>query len=460
MNLLGKVFSIKNILKPGLILLIPVFFGCETQDNLGVKYDLGSDANVKFIEFTLPSTNLYLDSLRTDRENRILVGNFTDPVTGSISAEGYLSFFYLSGPLPSEPPSISNPFPEDSLKLDSLILTLESFQSLSNSSTFQQEFSLIELQDSLKSGVVYLSDLQQPQRALIETFSASVTPEQDSIYRIKINNFYGQLIFSELSRIARDTTRFVEATFFQSLGLVPGGSSTGITEINLASDTTRLILYASPLDNNDTSYATSFVLTGNHYTYLERNLAGTEFSGIVENENFDITSGETLVDPLAGITTAVSLAPLDDFFFENDNILINNATLSFEIQEDNARDTLVDVMAYLRKPDGGIFGSAIESDPFGNILMTDLGYLRNDPIPASGELSNDNSKILIPASLFFQQLYRQYSEGDSLAYLNQQTGNIKPVDDLVLISLTDLTFQRSIIKKDGVKIRLYYTEVE
>ena len=78
MNLLAKKLSLRNILKPGLMILIPVFFGCDTQDDLGIQYDLGSDANVKFVEFTLPASNIYLDSLRTDGENRILVGKFSN----------------------------------------------------------------------------------------------------------------------------------------------------------------------------------------------------------------------------------------------------------------------------------------------------------------------------------------------------------------------------------------------
>ncbi|MEQ9007333.1 MAG: hypothetical protein RLP12_05580, partial [Ekhidna sp.] len=98
---MARTLSFKNILKPGLIMLIPVFFGCETQGDFGIKYPLEIDANVKYVEFTLPATNIYLDSLRTDGENRILVGNYSDLLTGSVSAEGYFNFTYEKGPLPS-----------------------------------------------------------------------------------------------------------------------------------------------------------------------------------------------------------------------------------------------------------------------------------------------------------------------------------------------------------------------
>ena len=141
MNLLAKKLRLKNILKPGLMLFIPVFFGCDTQEDLGMQYDLGSDANVKFIEFTLPASNIYIDSLRTDGENRVLVGSYSDPLTGSITAEGYFQYFYEKGPLPKGNNT------SDTLKMDSVIFTIEANSIAPQTGASFKEFSLYELQD-------------------------------------------------------------------------------------------------------------------------------------------------------------------------------------------------------------------------------------------------------------------------------------------------------------------------
>ena len=85
--------------------------------------------------------------------------------------------------------------------------------------------------------------------------------------------------------------------------------------MNLGSDTTRLILYSSPIGTKDTTYLTYFRLTGKHYSYLDRDRNGSSYDGIVGFQNFDLSSsGNTIIDPLAGLSTAFSVTELEDFF--------------------------------------------------------------------------------------------------------------------------------------------------
>ena len=166
MNLLDRIRSISKILKPGFILMIPVFFGCETSDDIGIQYDLASDANVKFVELNISSSNIYVDSLRTDGENAILVGNYNDEIGGEISAEGYFALSYLGGPLPRAQEFLENDTlpdgsivkvlvtPEDTLELDSIRITFEASSSIANSANALQDFQVFQLQDSLISSAI------------------------------------------------------------------------------------------------------------------------------------------------------------------------------------------------------------------------------------------------------------------------------------------------------------------
>ena len=456
MNLLVKKFSFKKMIKPGLILLIPVFFGCETQSDLGIKYDLGSNANVKFVEFTLPASNVYLDSLRTDGENKILVGNYSDPLTGTVSAEGYFQFFYEQGPLPRGVDEST-----DTLKLDSIVFTVEANAIIPQSESSFQEFSLHELQDSLESNAIYLSRLKQSLGTEIGSYSGSINPLLDTIYRIRLEDSFSQSFYNQISEIAKDTDKVIASTTFKSLGLIPGTSSESITAFDLASDTSRIIIYSSPVNpTKDTTYLTYFRFSGKNYTYLNRDRAGSEFDGIVENEDFILSSGKTIIDPLSGLSTAYSVTELEEFFNENRNIIINNATISFEFEAENDRDTLVNFMSYFRKPDNSIFGPAIASNAFGNIVMSDNAYLNFESDPANGYLNEEKDKILKTSTLFYQQIYRQYLERDSLAYLVPTSGVIKDIDEMVLVNPIDVTLQRTIFKENGIILRLYYTEVD
>lgn len=456
MNLLANKLSFKNLLKPGLILLIPVFFGCETQNDLGIKYDLGSDANIKFIEFTLPASNIYIDSLRTDGENRVLVGNYSDPLTGRASAEGYFQFFYEQGPLPRGVDEST-----DTLKVDSVIFTIETNGIIPQNGSSFQEFTLHELQDSLENNAIYLSSLKQTPLVEIGSYSSSINSLLDTIYRIKLDDAFSQSFFDQISEIAKDPSKFIATTTFKSLGLIPGAASESIASFDLTSDTSRVIIYSSPVDpDSDTTYLTYFRFSGKNYTYIDRDRAGSEFNGIEEFVNFDLSSGKTILDPLSGLSTVYAVSDLEDFFEENRNIIINNATISFEFEAEDDRDTLINYISFFRKSDESIFGPAVVSNSFGNIVMSDNAYLSLNSDPANGALNEDKDKILKTSTLYYQQLYRQYLEGDSLAYQSPASGTIKSIDDMVLISPIDVTLQRTIFRENGIKLRLYYTDVD
>ena len=462
MSLLAKRFLHKKFLRPGLILLIPVFLGCDSSEDLGIQYELSTNANVRFIEFTLPATNIYVDSLRTDGAGRILVGNYSDPLTGSVSAEGYLQYEYISGPLPR-----GTNAEVDSLELDSIIVTLEAASTIpQRGGIFFQEFSLYDLEDSLESiasNVIYLSRLKQNTSTLAASFSQSINTLTDSVYRMKLNEDYATAFFQNLSDIASDPTASISVTEFKSIGLIPGPGSAGISDIILDSDTSRVTVYSSPVDDKDTTYITSFGFTefnANHYTFLERDRSTSEFAGAAEFENIDLASGETVVDPVAGLTVAFSVEPIADFFENNRSILINSATMSFDFRSEIDRDTLESFMNFFRKNDGGIFGPSTASNPFGNLIMSDNGYVSLRTDPAATLLSEDRSRVLLNATLFYQQVYQEYLERDSLVYQNPLNGDLIPIQELVGISTTNVTLQRTIIENNGIKLRFYYTEVD
>ncbi|WP_370090077.1 DUF4270 family protein [Ekhidna sp.] len=453
---MAKKLSIKNMLKPGLMLLIPVFFGCETQNDLGIKYGLDTDANVKFVEFTLPATNVYIDSLRTDRENRILVGKHFDPLTGGVSAEGYFQFSYEKGPLPRGVNESS-----DTIKLDSIIVTFETGATIPQRGDTYIEFDLYELQDTLENGAIYLSNLQQATGSMIGSYSKSINVALDTLFRIKLDNIYAQEIFSQIGDIAEDDSKTISTSVFKSLGIISGSSSESIASMNLLSDTSRMIIFSSPVDPDakDTTYLTYFRLSGKHYTYLDRNRLGSGYDGITEKSDFALSNGQTIIDPLAGISTSFSIKELEEFFKENERILINNAITSFEFISEDNRDTLVSFMSYFRKADKGIYGPAILSNPFGNIVMSDNGYLGRESLPAVATLNSNKSEILFPSTLFYQQLLNVYDAG-TLTFINPSTGASIQIDDLVLLSSESTSLQRTIFKPNGIKLRLYYTEVD
>lgn len=438
-------------------MLIPVFLGCDTSEDLGIQYDLGGEANVRFVEFTLPTTSIYIDSLRTDAGSRVLTGQYNDQLTGDVVAEGYFQFSYEQGPLPR-----SGEDNTDTLKLDSLILTLEANQIIPISGNSMQAFDIYELTNELESGAIYLASSQQTKSNQIGSFSGEINTLLDTIYRIKLDETYAQTLFNELSIIAGDDGRNIASESFLPLGLIGGANAMSVASFDLANDTARIIMYSSPTnaESQDTTYLTRFSLNGKSYSFLDRDFSDENFGEIDNNQDFNLAENKTVIDPLLGINTAFSIEQLDQFFSENPRILINSASISFSFDNEIKRDTLENFIPFFRKANGGIFGPGLVSNSFENVVMTDGAYLSFTPDPATSFLNVSNDEILINSTLFFQQLYRQYTDSGSLQFSVSTTGNTVPVEELVLISPIDVTLQRTIFKEDGVKLRIYYTQVD
>ena len=457
MNLLANKLSIKRLFKPGLILLIPVFFGCETQSDLGIQYDLGSEANVKFVEFTLPATNMYLDSLRTDGEPRVLAGVYSDELIGSVSAEGYLTMVYDNGPLPRGLGEST-----DTLELDSMVIYLEANAMIPANTNGPFSVSLAQLANELDASAIYLSNTKQDTISNIASRSLEINPSEDTIFRFALDSTYSRLFFNGLGSIGEDESQSITTATFQPIGIFPESGTEKMLSIDLISDTTKVTVYTSSVDlNNGVVYETNFRLTSTNYTYLERNRNGSQFAGIQEKTNFDLPSGQTIIDPIAGITTAYTVSQVEDFFADNPNIIINSAIFASEFEEDSGRDTLVNFIQFMRKGDLSIFGPALANltTSFDNIVMTDNAYLTVQSDPTFGRLNDDGSEILVFSALYYQRLYREFFEGGSIGY-QTLSGNVKNITDLVLVSPFEVSLQRTIFSEGDIKLRIYYTEVD
>ncbi len=469
MNLLvTKKRVIRNSLKLSFILLHLFFLSCNEEIDLGIKYKLDENgANVKFIEFVLPATNIFLDSLRTDGEDRVLIGNYSDPLTGSVEAEGYFQFLYEKGELPRAKETTTTTS-SDTLKVDSVIVIFETASSIPEIDPSFQDFRLYELQNNLVSNLVYLSNLQQPTETEIGSFSRTINGATDNIYRFKLTNDYAQSFYNELSDIAGDSDKNIVTATFKSLGIIPGPLSERISSINLLSDTARMIVYSSSINPQvNNRYLTYFRFFGKNYTYLNRDRTSSSFSGILPNQDisilnrdFDLPSGKTIIDPLSGINTAYSIDSIANFFKQNRNILINSAVIAFEFEDESNRDTLIDFTNYFRRADNSINGGGQSSDPFGSIILIDDAYLSLFAATVSrGFLNTNKDEILLPGTFFYDQLYREFLKGDSLAFLVPTSNALIPIDEFVTLTSVNVTLQRTIFKKDGIKLRLFYTEI-
>jgi len=456
MSLLASFRRLYKIAKPGLILLIPVFLSCETSDDIGVQYELDSGADVNFLQFSLTATNIVVDSLRTDGENRVLFGNYQDDLIGSVSAESYFSMRIRSTNLPSNRIS-------DDFFVDSVRFAFESTISAPLAQERMQSFEVHLLEDTLSS-LVFLSSKSEVLRERVGSFEDMFTTSDTLIGNFLLENSFANALFDNI--IPEQT--ILGITEWPSLALVPAGNSQAINELTLDADTTGLYLFITDPDgieevvNNDTTFRdTTYVVEFNFfantvapgYVNIERNKAGSPFANLTDNDTLDLPDGSTMIDVLGGISTRMSIDPIEDFFNQIQNeeraIIINNATLSFNFDDETLRDTLENFYSFHYR-NNDFVGSATVSSPFNNLIISDNGFLRGQNDPAASFINRDRTELVLNATLFFQQLYNDYisEEGGSLS-----------VDEFILISRNDVTLQRAIIPSDGITLNIYFTEV-
>jgi len=463
MSLLDRILSIKQKLKPGIIFLIPVFLGCETSEDIGVQYDLDSDANVKFIEFTLPSSNTYIDSLRTDSENRILIGNYSDDLVGSVSAESYFTIRYFDGTLP-------NSRIEDDFIYDSVRFSFAAPSSVPNQ-TGIQSFNLHVLEDTLEN-LVYLRTKSEVLGDMVGTYETEVTANDTLFANFLLDDAFGNQLFESASELSTLTA----STDWPSMAISPVAESNILSQISLNNDTTRVFLYITHPNGaieevvgndttfKDTTYVARFSMAPSsgvypHYVNLTRDRSGSQFSGATENEDFDLPDGRTILDVSSGITTTYTISELSSFFDENETIIINNASILFQFEENSDQERLNNYYSFFYR-NNDFFAPGIVENSFNSLIMSDNAFLRGQNIPAVSQLNDDEDGILINSTLFFQTLYRNYQNSGILEIENPITETLSPVEEFVLIGTSDVSLRRTIFSSGGVKLRIYYTEVD
>ncbi len=452
MNLLDSFKKFKRFFKPGLIVLIPVFLGCDAAEDLGTEFDLDTNVDVKLMELDFPATNVYIDSLRTDGEDRLVVGSYDDPLTGRVTAETYFQFSFQRGFLPG-----------DSLDFDSAQITLATSGILPLLGTSTLDIDVYEIEDTLINSIIYLATRQETKSRKVGNLTTTVRSTDEEI-AIKLDDFYGRELFDILNE--KPDSVGASSLFFKGLALSSGVTNESLVSFDARADTSRLRIY---MTGEDTTQFAEFSIQTSLHTHIVRDRSTSPFNGMVEKVDFDLPGdGRTVIDPLAGITTSFNIEALKTFYDDNPNILINTTIIDLENEGFLTKDTLQGFFLYFRRPDGGIFGPAILQDPFSNIVMTDNGYLGGTSSPAPVLYNPDADKFIVSPTLFFQSLYNNFqswkneNEGlppEELFYVEPLAGDTIKISDLILINPMQMTLRQAIFQDSGIKLRLFFTDV-
>ena len=430
MNLLGRI---KPLLIPAVIAM--AFFSCEQGNGLEVEDDAFNNTSVEFQEFSLHTTNIFIDSLRTDSENAIVTGRFSHPVFGSIEATGYAELNIAGGSIPA-----------DTLYYDSLLLKLQ----LENFRT--QDGGNVELYvKSLKKGkyfpnnvlfddVIYLYTHDLVQDSLVvDTLRFNVT-SANQVVSYKANSL-GKYIFDRLNLLSTTSEKL---KFSDILAIYSAENNLSALTVDLLSDSSRMVMYMH--DDSATVYETRLDFKSNHITHITRNTAGTVIENLQTTDTFSVSSDFTYVSPLFGVYSLVGLHPFIDFVQNSGKIIINKAEL---VSETDVLDVPISSLRYyIHDEQYGIHGEGVYKDAKNYVVLSNESYFNNNTTQLfTNKL--DSTVYAGDVTFFTQYAVNQYIENKKITAHN-----------LVVTPNKFVSLQESRLLAPGVKLRIYYTTLK
>jgi hypothetical protein len=461
------------------------FWGCREDVGIELPPDV-QRTEIKSAEFLLPVTNVYFDSLRTDKEGVIMVGEYTDNMYGKVTAKAFTEFRYKDGSIPTDFDWIVRDDYADSLadyEFVGVRLTLDVDRTLTNDDFLDQLVEIRLLQDSIFDQGIYLSTRTIPEGAVIANGNltlnnlAGIDFDDADFVPVSINmdETYSNALFAE----------FVE----EGISIRPFGfsmkalTSNGIFAFDAVSDTTELqfLMKGNLYDTltktiiKDTTFsAVNFRLsTSNQFTNVVRDRSGSDIAGMLNKQEMDVNPDYAYLNELSGVFPKIDLTPFIEFAETENGVLINRATITIE-EEISTIYSIPSISYFFSTGDTEVninWAGAFQFPTFFSTMwQTDTRYLNSNSsqpgvlVHVRDTLSSSPIRIGYTGSptVFWQYLYDNKVDDlngvdvEKRPFIRQR---LDGVDNLIVMNSGRLSLGRSSIKKDAVKLKIYYTKL-
>ncbi len=430
---------------------------------LGFKADKDR-FQVRYIEIPLESSVVLTDSIRTQNlggeENRVLVGQYQDPVFGGIHAEGLLQVV----------PSNNYTTISATAVLDSSFLTMRTdYYQYGGSGASTEEYQLHEITETLKyESVAYYAKTHTAYSAQsLGSATLAVDPtvfkkefddtDADPALSLKfpLNVDYAQRLFKAVNK---DDASFTDFTKFREIfkGLaVVATNSKKVVGFNMANNQSFITLYYHDGDQKLTfSY---YLNTAVNYSNISFDRAGTNFSGLTDYyKEYNPSGNKRAVQSGSGIITKLDLKKFFTYTDTIPNLIFNSAELVIE-NVDPVGDYYTPTIALaLTRSTNRLFSIRTKADTTNFLSFNGRLQALNSVFVASADnisspfALNYNSETKAYSgfcTLFFQELYNLKKKDLQFQYFS-----LYPVYPLINKSVNRVSFNA-----DQIKLRLYFT---
>lgn len=297
----------------------------------------------------LTACTIFDDSLSTSGYTAAVLGDYQDPIFGSMKAIVYSQFG-----APTSGVNIT-----DDVIFDSVVMTLvidTVYPILPDSTPRTMHIIVRQLAEALVSDSLYLSTNSLPQSDVV-LFDDEVTYYADSI-RVRFNeNIYP---------ILRQTcTQAQFLNISKGLAIQLADHSQMALSVNFAATNTRITMFyhtaemdsaaaAQGSTRTPMTYQFSINSEAAHAMYYQHNYANSELSAFANNRNATIDGSQKLfLEPLGGTRIRLNMQPfVEQFRREHPTAVIHYAELLLPVHESADTSTPVRILALRNMADG------------------------------------------------------------------------------------------------------------
>ncbi|WP_258105369.1 hypothetical protein [Marinoscillum sp. MHG1-6] len=437
-----------------LLALIPFFFACNDPNELGVELDeQNSKTELKFIEFTLPSLTMLIDSLLTDNARALLLGRIkNDSTFGSVRARSFVKYQPDGGTLP-----------DDSLELVRAFVRVKYSKALLASDIPRNDFTIYEAKDTLFSSVTYLANTPTPFDGTnpIGSVSELLDIYSDSLTEIDLSTELANSLFTKLELATSSDPDYLDSLnnrkyYYPALVFEPGDDNEALLTFDMTLDTVGLFVEMQD-STGINKYYYKFSLQEKNYSQVIRDRTGSKYATLTESYDvYDQPETTVKLNAAAGLYPLVDLQPYLDFLDSSENIIINKAEVTIKNNELSEFIPPVSQIRYLfademNKIDAqGALG--ISGASGAHAVLNNSGYLTGSTGSASlltGTYSEDDLQYANEITLFSQVLLDQkLSDTD---YISAKLA-------ITNVNIHEVGY--SSFPKSDIKLRVFYTKLK
>lgn len=300
--------------------------------------------------FTINRSTILLDSVRTNKSAALLVGRYTDPVFGRISASAYTQISLGTQFIVQD--SLKVDIPADQIVYDSTFLYLQyTYLPVYGGDTLQtHEIAVHRLTEDLvrTKNYNYTSSVAYSAEP-IGKLSFLPKPNTSSYIKIPVSDAFGKDLLTYANKDAGKADSLFQLTM-KGIALLPGINNPSILAFSgmgsSTSPTSVLQIYYH-IKNKTTALAQTMIVSSaqGRFNRITPDRGGTSLGALrpLQNLPASVTKGQSFVQPGTGVTTKIEFPGLAAL--KKSRVAINRADLL--ITPKQAESTVLSLPPYL-----------------------------------------------------------------------------------------------------------------